>query len=264
MTPLIDICFNFAHESFRKDEAEVMARAVSAGVTHMLVPGSSLHDSAAGIALVHRYFGRLSAAVGVHPHNAREWTAESAPELKALAADPAVRAIGECGLDFNRNFSEPAAQRVCFEAQLELARQLGLPVFLHERDAHADFLAMMKSARPGLAGGVAHCFTGSTEQLSAYLDLDLYIGITGWICDERRGQSLRDAVRSIPFDRLLIETDAPYLIPRTLKPQPKDRRNEPAFLPNIAETIAKLAGRPAEDVAQASSANAKRLFRLDY
>src|SRR5687768_14444863 len=166
MTPLIDICFNFAHESFRKDGEDVMARAVDAGVEHMLVPGSSLDDSAAGIALAHRYAGRLSAAVGVHPHNAREWTAESAAKLKTLAADPAVRAVGECGLDYNRNFSEPDAQRICFEAQLDLARQLGLPVFLHERDAHADFLAMVKSARPGLTGAVAHCFTGTSQQLS--------------------------------------------------------------------------------------------------
>ena len=263
MTPLIDICFNFAHESFRKDEVDVMARAVDAGVEHMLVPGSSLDDSTAGVALAHRYAGRLSAAVGVHPHNAREWNADSAAKLETLAADPAVKAIGECGLDYNRNFSEPAAQRACFEAQLDLARQLELPVFLHERDAHADFIAMVKSARAGLMGAIAHCFTGTKEQLSAYLDLDLYIGITGWICDERRGQSLRDAIKHIPLDRLMIETDAPYLIPRTFKPQPRGRRNEPAFLPHIVEAVASLSGRPAEEIAQATSINARQLFRMD-
>src|SRR5688500_4116629 len=171
MTDLIDICCNFAHESFREDETEVLARAAQAGVSHMLVPGSSVADSVAGIALARRYPQTLSASVGVHPHHAVQWTIDSAPALRALAQDPAVRAIGECGLDYNRNFSEPHGQRQAFAAQLELACELGLPVFLHEREAHREFVEILAPRRGRLAGGVAHCFTGSEQELRRYLEL---------------------------------------------------------------------------------------------
>jgi TatD DNase family protein len=162
----------------------------------------------------------------------------------------------------SRNFSPRDAQLAAFEAQLELAADLKRPVFLHERDAHDDSLRLLRRHRPRLVGGVAHCFTGDREQLAAYLDLDLHIGITGWICDERRGGPLRDAVGILPCDRLLLETDAPYLLPRDLKPAPKNRRNEPRYLPHIAARVAAAMNLPLDELAAAATANSQRLFAL--
>jgi TatD DNase family protein len=135
------------------------------------------------------------------------------------------------------------------------------PVFLHQRDAHEAFVAILKDYVAGLAGGVAHCFTAGLEEARAYLDLGLHIGITGWLCDERRGLHLKDVVRFVPLDRLLVETDAPYLLPRDLKPKPKGRRNEPCFLPHIVATIAQLRGESVESVADQTTRNALELFR---
>jgi len=173
-----------------------------------------------------------------------------------------VVAVGECGLDYFRDFSPRDAQRAAFRAQLELAAAVQKPVFLHQRDSHADFVEILAPLRPQLIGGVAHCFTGGVDELAAYLDLGLYIGITGWICDERRGAALRATLPKIPLDRLLLETDAPYLLPRDLKPAPRNRRNEPAFLAHILERVAHGMDQPVEAVARASTANAVRLFNL--
>ncbi len=205
---------------------------------------------------------RLFATAGVHPHHAAEFDAHTAAALRSLLANPAFVAVGECGLDFFRDYSPRAAQRRAFAAQLELAAEVGKPVFLHQRDAHDEFVAMLAPARASLAGGVAHCFTGGPAELDAYLELDLHIGVTGWVCDERRGAELRAAVPRIPLDRLLVETDAPYLLPRDLEPKPRSRRNEPQFLAHVLERIAALAEQPVEVVAQATTANAERLFGL--
>jgi TatD DNase family protein len=170
-------------------------------------------------------------------------------------------AIGECGLDFNRNYSPHPDQEKWFVAQLELGIEMRMPLFLHSRDAHPRFSEIVKAFKPEKA--VAHCFTGTREELHAYLDLGLYIGITGWICDERRGHHLVELVRDIPRDRLLLETDAPYLTPRDLHPQPKARRNEPAFLPHIARTVTRALDRPVDEVAAETARNARRLFGLN-
>ncbi len=206
--------------------------------------------------------GTLFATAGVHPHHATELDAHTTSALRALLSNPAVVAVGECGLDFFRDFSPRADQRHAFAAQLELAADTAKPVFLHQRDAHAEFLEILAPRRARLAGGVAHCFTGGREELAAYLDLDLHIGVTGWVCDERRGAQLREALPHIPLERLLIETDAPYLVPRDLVPQPRGRRNEPMFLAHILERVAEGMNRSAEEVAAATTANAERLFRL--
>jgi TatD DNase family protein len=173
---------------------------------------------------------------------------------------PSVVAAGECGLDYFRNLAPPAAQRRAFVAQLEVAAVARKPVFLHQRDAHPDFAAILKEHIGALAGGVAHCFTGGAAELDAYLGLGLYIGITGWICDERRGLSVRDVVPRIPVERLLVETDAPYLLPRDLRPKPKSRRNEPALLVHIAQTVAELRGESLDTVAAITTRNAETLF----
>jgi TatD DNase family protein len=182
--------------------------------------------------------------------------------LQELLAQPQVVAVGECGLDYFRNFSPPTAQRAAFIAQLEVAAAVAKPVFLHQRDAHEDFTAILREFRGRLVGGVAHCFTGDAAQLEDYLALGLCIGVTGWVCDERRGADLRDAVPRIPADRLLLETDAPYLLPRDLEPHPKSRRNEPQFLVHIARAVAHLRDEPLPSLAAATVRNAAMLFGL--
>ena len=198
----------------------------------------------------------------MHPHHAAAFTPQQRDGLQTLLRQPRVVAVGECGLDYFRNLAPPAVQRTAFIAQLELAASLAKPVFLHQRDAHADFTAILREYRGSLVGGVAHCFTGDAEQLDDYLALELYIGVTGWVCDERRGSSLRDAVPLIPANRLMLETDAPYLLPRDLKPPPRSRRNEPQYLVHIARAVAHLRDEPVASLAESSTQNAIRLFGL--
>jgi TatD DNase family protein len=262
MHDLIDIGANLGHDSFDADRGEVLDRALAAGVRRLIVTGTSVTASAKAIELAESAPARLYATAGIHPHHAVELDAASAAALRRLSGHPGVVAVGECGLDFFRDFAPRDAQRRAFESQLELAADVGLPVFLHQRDAHAEFVELLTRHRPRLVGGVAHCFTGGPDELEDYLELGLFVGVTGWVCDERRGQDLRDAVPSIPLDRLLLETDAPYLLPRDLKPQPRSRRNEPAFLPHVLERVAALMGLGADVVAAATTANAERLFDL--
>lgn len=259
---MIDIGVNLTHDSFDGDREAVLDRAAAAGVTRLIVTGTSVTASARALEVAHSHPGRLFATAGIHPHHADELDTHSADALKRLLADPATVAVGECGLDFFRHFSSEQSQLDAFAAQLDLAAETELPVFLHQRDAHDTFVAMLRPARPRLTGGVAHCFTGGISQLHDYLDLGLYIGVTGWVCDERRGQALRDALPEIPLDRLLLETDAPYLLPRDLKPAPKHRRNEPCHLAHILERVAEGMKRSGDEVAAAATANAERLFGL--
>ena len=259
---LIDIGINLAHDSFNSDRDAVIARAAQAGVVQMIVTGSNGSSTHQAVALAQGHFGRLFATAGVHPHHARELSDELLAELRQLAARAEVVAVGECGLDYYRDLSPRAVQQKAFHRQLELAALVGKPVFLHQRDAHADFIAIVREHRSALAGGVAHCFTGSREELIACLQMDLAIGITGWICDERRGAHLLPLMTEIPADRLLLETDGPYLLPRDLPSKPQSRRNEPAYLPHIAATVARARGTSVEELADSSSAAARQLFRL--
>jgi TatD DNase family protein len=259
---LIDIGINLAHDSFNADRDAVIARAVAAGVVQMMVTGSSGSSTREAIEMARTHPGRLFATAGVHPHYAKELTADLLTELRQLAALEQVVAVGECGLDYFRDLSPRAVQQKAFHRQLELAALVGKPVFLHQRDAHADFVAILKEHRAALVGGVAHCFTGSQDELTAYLEMDLAIGITGWICDERRGAHLLALMSEIPADRLLLETDGPYLLPRDLPSKPESRRNEPGFLPHIAATVARARGEAVETLAESSTAAARKLFGL--
>lgn len=261
-TPLVDICFNFTHDSFRKDERELIERATSARVQWMVVTGSTLPESLAGIELCQLAPEHLVATTGVHPHHASEWEKSDYRKLLEMAKPEAVRAIGECGLDYNRDFSPRDAQRYAFEAQLEAAAESGLPAFLHERDAHDDFIKLVEKFLPDLPAAVIHCFTGEGSQLDAYIELGLHIGITGWICDERRGHHLRELVGRIPQGKLMIETDSPYLLPRDLPVKPKGRRNEPSLLPHICETVAACRGEAPEETAAHTTATANAFFEL--
>ncbi|MFM9980846.1 MAG: TatD family hydrolase [Burkholderiales bacterium] len=258
---VFDIGANLTHASFHADLPEVLARARHAGVETIVVTGTSIAGSRAALALAEAHPG-VYATAGVHPHEAAHCTADTLPALRTLLSNPCVVAVGECGLDFNRNYSPHPDQEKWFVAQLELACELGKPLFLHSRDAHPRFAELLHDRKDRLPPAVAHCFTGEQAELRAYLDLGLYIGITGWICDERRGKHLLELVREIPLDRLMIETDAPYLTPRTLRPQPHARRNEPAFLTHILATIAQALGMPLEAVARCTTENAHRFFRL--
>ncbi len=258
---LIDIGINLTHDSYEADRVEVINRAVAAGVTQMVVTGSTLDSSQSAIELARSHPGRLFATAGVHPHHASELAEQDLPRLRALLREPGVVAAGECGLDYYRNYSPPDQQRLAFSRQLALAAECNLPLFLHQRDAHADFSAALREHSHDLRG-VAHCFTGGESELMTYLELGLYIGITGWICDERRGQPLQALVARIPEGRLLLETDGPYLLPRDLRPRPALRRNEPAFLPHIAATVARLRGESLEHCMAHTSTAARTLFDL--
>ncbi len=259
---LIDIGANLTHDSFDHDRDAVLARAQAAGVAQMVVTGASREHSPKALALAQAHPGVLFATAGVHPHHATEYTDECDAEMRALQAHPEVVAVGECGLDYFRDFSPRPSQRKAFERQLQIAADTGKPLFLHQRDAHADFMAMMKNFDGKLGPAVVHCFTGTREELFDYLDQDWHIGITGWLCDERRGQHLRELVKHIPANRLMIETDAPYLLPRTIKPAPSHRRNEPMFLAHIVEELARDRGEDVATSATVTTAAAKAFFRL--
>lgn len=259
---LIDIGANLAHESFAHDLPDVMHRAARANVHRMVVTGTSVATSEAAIALHAQHPDRLFATAGLHPHHASDYAAATRDRLRELAGQPGVVAIGECGLDYFRNFSPREAQLAAFAGQLELAVELQLPVFLHQRDAHEDFMAVLREYRPRLKDGVAHCFTGQRNELEDCLAAGLAIGITGWICDERRGRHLLPLAPLVPAGRLMIETDAPYLLPRSLKPHPSSRRNEPAFLTEVAATVAQARSESVEQLAGTSTAAAVQFFGL--
>ncbi|MGY4514575.1 TatD family hydrolase [Lysobacter sp. HA18] len=259
---LIDIGANLTHDSFDRDRDAVIARALEAGVARMVVTGASREHSPMALELARKHPGVLFATAGVHPHHAVEYTAECDAEMRTLLAHDEVVAVGECGLDYFRDFSPRPAQRRAFEMQLQTAVDTGKPLFLHQRDAHDDFIAIMKNFEGRLGPAVVHCFTGTREEAFAYLDRDWHVGITGWLCDERRGQHLREIVPHIPANRLMIETDAPYLLPRTLKPLPKDRRNEPAFLAHIVEELARDRSEDVATVAISTTRNARDFFGL--
>ncbi|WP_338572054.1 3'-5' ssDNA/RNA exonuclease TatD [Erwinia billingiae] len=259
---MFDIGVNLTSTQFAKDRDQVVKRAKDAGITGLLITGTNALESQQAQSLAMRRPGYCWSTAGVHPHHASEWSGETAATLKRLAESPEVVAIGECGLDFNRNISEPEQQVYAFNAQLELAAELAMPVFLHCRDAHDRFLAVLTPWLPTLPGAVVHCFTGTREELEACLAAGLSIGITGWVCDERRGVELRELMPLIPADRLLLETDSPYLLPRDMRPRPPSRRNEPCFLPHIVQVVAGLRGEEPEALARQCDANARKLFRL--
>ncbi len=262
MEPLIDIGANLTHDSFDDDRDDVIQRAVKAGIEQFVITGSSEQGSLDALKLAQEYPGIMYATAGVHPHHASEYSQRVNQVLADLLKREPVVAVGECGLDYFRNFSPVDAQKHAFAAQLELAAASNMPVFLHQRDAHDDFMAILSPAMQTITHGVAHCFTGTATMLREYLELGLYIGITGWICDERRGAELQEIVSEIPLNRLMLETDAPYLLPRSLKPRPKSRRNEPHYLQEVLRVVAQCMGHSEIDVAVATTENAIQFFNL--
>ncbi|MDR1429159.1 MAG: TatD family hydrolase [Spirochaetaceae bacterium] len=262
---LIDIGVNLMNRSFDRDREQLVLEARKAGVSPLIITGSSEASSRAAADYAKRFPGELYATAGVHPHEAKHCNSETLETLTGLAGRKEVIAIGECGLDYNRDFSPRPVQRMWFIKQIELAEKFSMPLFLHERDAFDDLYSILREHRNSVSRMVIHCFTGTEEALDKYLELGAFIGITGWICDERRGSRLKSLVKKIPPDRLMTETDAPYLIPRDLPRGESGRqsgRNEPKFLPHIAQTIAAALEKETECFAKESFANALRFFGI--
>jgi TatD DNase family protein len=259
---LIDIGCNLTHDSFDVDRKQVIEAAFKAGVNQMIVTGASAEGSQQAVQLADEWPQHLFATAGVHPHRASAYDDETDQLLRELGNRANVVAIGETGLDYFRDFSPREDQRSSFEQQIQIAIDTGLPFFLHQRDAHDDFIAILKQYRDRLNEVVVHCFTGSKAELHECLDMDFYIGITGWICDERRGTHMKEYMIDIPPDRLMIETDAPYLKPRNLRPKIKSHRNEPRLLPWILGTLAACRNEHPEALAEATTRNARAFFRL--
>ncbi len=262
---LIDIGVNLTNASFAQQLPAIVERAVEAGVGQMMVTGTSVQGSEHALELCQQLDEtglRLFSTAGIHPHCASDWNADTAQGLRALLREARVLAVGECGLDFNRDFSPRPQQEKVLEEHLALAVELQMPVFLHERDASQRLLEILADYRDQLPAAVVHCFTGEKKALFGYLDMDLHIGITGWICDERRGTHLHPLVRDIPQGRLMLESDAPYLLPRSLRPKPKNGRNEPAYLPEVLREVALHRGESAEAVAAHTTACARAFFNL--
>tara|TARA_B100001245_G_scaffold171821_1_gene130474 strand:- start:410 stop:1219 length:810 start_codon:yes stop_codon:yes gene_type:complete len=258
---VIDIGANLTNPVFADDLAEVLNRAKREGVQHIVVTGTSILESQRAIALAATDGAYLSATVGIHPHEANDLEPDWLDTLEALTSSPHVVAIGEMGLDFYRNYSARDAQRQVFEAQLDLAARIELPVFVHDRDTDGEVLAVLRRYAPTKC--VVHCFTGNSDELDGFIEEDFYVGITGWICDERRGDGLRRLVDRIPIDRLLVETDAPYLLSRTMSKVLGTRRNEPAYLKFVIAELARFRRCPESVIRDASVENACRLFDIE-
>ncbi len=262
MSRYIDIGVNLTNSSLMRDLEGVLQRASANQVTQLIVTGTSIEESQQAVELCKRFPQQLFCTSGVHPHHASEWQQNSEALIKSLAEMDCVRAIGESGLDFNRNYSPRDTQIEVFHHQLILARLIQKPVFTHQRDAHDTFVDIIRQYRQNLKQIVVHCFTDNKAALYDYLDLDCHIGVTGWICDERRGTELQQLVKYIPANRLMVETDAPYLLPRTIHPRPKSRINEPAYLPHIIENIAQHRKEPLEVVAANCLSTTRSFFDI--
>ena len=264
---MIDIGLNLTSPRFDKDRHAVLDKAHTAGLTHAIITGSDPTNSAQAIQLCEQFIEhplRLYSTVGVHPHHAELVTDASCQQLAELATVKHVVAMGEMGLDFFRNLCPPAIQEKAFEMQLQLAIDNGKPVFLHQRDAHSRFYDILKQCRDQLSNVIVHCFTDTQAALFDYLDLDCHIGITGWICDERRGLDLQKIVNNIPLNRLMIETDAPYLQPRNIRPRPKNNRNEPAYLNYVLNQVAHCMGETVETIAEVTTKNSIEFFGINH
>ncbi|GBC63102.1 hydrolase TatD [Desulfonema ishimotonii] len=257
---LFDSHCHINSSEYDEDFENVLKNMNAAGVAGAMIVGTNRMDSASVVERAAAYPG-LFAAVGVHPHDARECSEETLEYLKELTRHPRVRAWGEVGLDFNRMYSPQADQEKWFSRQLDVADELGLPLIFHERDSEGRFLEMLRSRYSGGRDGVVHCFSGNRAELDAYLEMGLHIGITGVLTLLKRGGQLRTLVPHIPAERLLVETDAPYLTPAPHKN--KTRRNEPAF---VRATLLKLAGVRGEDpeaLAEIIWANTCRLYGIE-
>ena len=256
---MFDACVNLHSEQFSTNPWSVVERGFEAGLTGMGLTGSCLESSQLAIRLALQDPSRLCATVGLHPHSAKYCTEELIDTFREMARQPIVRAIGECGLDHFRNISTPEEQRQCFIAHLTLATDLQKPLFLHQRDAFDEFIDIMDNHAPDVPT-LVHCFTDGLAELTALLDRRYFVGITGWIADTRRNHDLLEAIPHLPLDRMLIETDAPWLTPRNVPQFRKIKANEPKYLSYVVEAISQATGHPVEDIIKHSTQNARHFF----
>ena len=242
MSDLFDIACNFSSEQFDDDLLEVIERAKLNNVSKFLIISASLKDFPKLHQIYTNYLEDSFFTIGTHPHHANEINADEIQIMREMIKLYKPSCVGETGLDFFRNLSTYDEQIYAFEEQIKLSIEFNKPLYLHQRDAHKDFISLVKKYKNDISKAVVHCFTGTHKELEDYLDLGFYIGLTGWICDERRNVELRESIRSIPLDKLMVETDSPFLIPRNLEKKPRNNRNEPSFLPHIVNEIATLVG----------------------
>lgn len=259
---MIDIGINLSHGKF-KNVNGVINRAKSNGLNHLICTGTTIDSSKRSIELCNNYKGYLSSTVGVHPHYVKDISFKDYGLLKNLALSECVVAIGECGLDYDRNFSDVHKQRDMFRMQLDLAREVNKPLFLHERSAFDDFVNIMSDYNDLIEHSVVHCFTGDKENLKSYVELGFMIGITGWISDNKRGNDLREAVKYLPLDRLMIETDGPFLRPHNVPEFKKCFPNEPSNLIYVVEKLSDITGISVESLIDVTTENTKRFFNLN-
>ena len=262
MDNLVDIGLNLMHSSFKKDRIEIIEEAKKVGVNQFIITGTNIQSSQMAAQYASQYPETLFSTSGVHPHDAKTCDETTMGKIEKIAENDCVVAIGECGLDYNRNFSPQDVQRKWFEAQIEVAEKLEMPLFLHEREAHEDLYNILKRHESVVEKSVVHCFTGTKQEAQNYIDLGCYIGVTGWICDMKRGKDLQEAVSVIPPEKLMIETDAPFLIPKNFDFKPKKNRNEPKYLPHILETIAYYMEIDSQELKKQVSKNTKEFFKI--
>ena len=264
MNRYFDIALNLASDRYAGERDKIVADAISHKVDYFNIVCSSVNELDFVKDLNDRYRQNSCFTLGVHPHNANELNEDSLNSLKGYIQTYRPSAVGETGLDFFRNLSSYENQLNAFEQQIIISIENNLPLFLHQREAHDDFIKIIDRYISDINKGVVHCFTGTQSQLNDYLERDLYIGLTGWVCDERRNKDLRQSIKDIPIDKLMIETDAPYLIPRSLEIKPKNNRNEPQFLPHIADEIAALINVDQKDFNKQVFNNSKSFFGVNF
>ena len=255
---LIDSHAHIQGAEYALEIDEVIRRAREAGVGKIIVVGGAgeLLSNQAAVALAESY-GNLYATVGMHPHDAKDVGEEALKKLEELTARAKVIAVGETGLDFYYNHSPHQIQREIFARFIRMARETGLPLIVHERDAHKETIELLRHEGNGAVRGVIHCFTGNFEAARNYLDLGFYLSFTG-IITFKNAQPLRDVVRAVPLERMFVETDSPYLTPVPHR----GKRNEPAYVRFVAETVAQVHGRTLEEVARVTTSNVRELFRI--
>jgi TatD DNase family protein len=257
---LFDSHCHLDDQAYASDLDSVVQHAIEADVKATMIVGVDGPSSRKAIAIANR-FDHIYASVGMHPHDAKACSEDVLNEMRDMASDPKVKAWGETGLDFNRMFSPQKDQEHWFIRQLEIGDELGLPMIFHERDSGGRFLEILKAHWNEGRTGVVHCFSGSSAELDAYLELGLHIGVTGIVTIKSRGRELRRMISRIPQDRLLVETDAPYLTPTPERN--KHRRNEPAFVRRVLFKIADVLEEDPEKLAKIIWENTTRLYTIE-
>ncbi|MBB4807936.1 TatD DNase family protein [Chryseobacterium defluvii] len=261
MNTYIDIGINLTNKQFINEHDEIINRALDHGVEHMILTGTSVRGSKESSEIAEDYPEILLSTAGIHPHDAKSYNDQSINELRKLLKLSHVVSVGECGLDFDRDFSPRPAQEKCYHAQLQLAIEVNKPLFLHERAAFKRFNEITDEYLAQLPEAVVHCFTGTLEEAKIYLDQGFYLGFTGSISDEKRFKHLEEVIQYTPLDRMMIETDAPFMLPKNM-PRQQNRRNEPSFLPYVAQTIARIKKISISEVADETTETTRNFFRL--